>query len=68
MEIKIEKGIPIPSIKFTGLTAILRRLDVGDSILWLPTHVSNLHTTAKAIGIQIATRTEGDRRRIWRIA
>lgn len=60
--IKITSDIPAPkrSPKY-----ILKKLNVGDSFLLERRNVANL---AKSLGIEIATRKEGDMYRIWRIA
>jgi hypothetical protein len=67
-EIVIEKNIPIPSIGHgNGITATLKKCEVGDSFL-IPINSTNLHFTAKQIGMKIKTRREGESRRVWRVS
>lgn len=67
-EIKIEKGIPIPGMGATGLTALLRRLEVVDSAL-VDNRATSIIITAAKIGIKVVTRkAENGQRRVWRTA
>lgn len=65
---KIEKNIPIPTPhKKTGVTAIFRQMEVGDSV-WIESekiNPTNAYTLAKYAKIKIATRREGDGYRMW---
>lgn len=67
---KIEKNIPIPvSRTKTGITAIFRQMEVGDSV-WIESekiNPTNAYTLAKHTKIKIVTRQEGNGRRIWRV-
>ena len=65
-KIKIEKGIPIPELG-TGFTAIMKKMEVGDSIIVAGKRPSSIHIVAKNIGITIrkASKTE---LRVWRTA
>ena len=70
MEIKVEKGIPIPSRGRTrGFTQALRNLkNVGDSV-FLPTRIRGIYVAAKDAGLggKITARTVEDGVRVWRI-
>ena len=72
-EFKIEKNFPIP--KGGKWRTMLIELEVGDSVLIdqaahnksKSSLRSALFAAAALIGIKLATRTEGDKVRIWRI-
>jgi ribosomal protein L13E len=68
-EFKIEKGIPIaPAKSRTGLTATLRKLEIGDSFHAPVIAQAGLSSLAKRIGITVASRRDGEGGvRIWRI-
>jgi len=66
-KIKVEKNIPIPK-KPIYWKGILKTMEIGDSFFTTPR--PNAHPTlnaAKALGIKITTRKEGDGVRVWRI-
>lgn len=65
----IESGIPIPESQArTGLSAALRALKVGDSLVVKDKKASSVHAYAVRVGIRIKTKTEEDgTARIWRI-
>ena len=77
-EIKIESGIPIPGdkSKAKGLTAAIRKMQVGDSIFLeglQPSHLSGRIQFAKLeTGYKLISRTVTENGikgvRIWRIA
>ena len=64
---KIENHIPPPvgSEKNTGITAILRKMKVGDSIKVPPS--GSYHSCARVIGIKLVTRSENGFLRVWRV-
>ena len=68
-EIKIEKGIPIPlpGSKNSGITYVLRKMDVGDSFITSsPPHTA--HQCARQVNIKIAVRKQSEKEfRVWRI-
>ena len=68
MEVKIEKNVPFVR---TGAGAPnkypWREMEVGDSFV-LPYVRRGFSTMAKLAGIKVATRKEGDKLRVWRIA
>ena len=70
-ELEIEKGIPMPAPRAWGITAALRKMDVGDSI-FLRGKKSNNITTIVAIltkktGLMFTTRMVDGGTRVWRI-
>jgi hypothetical protein len=66
-EYKIEKNVPIPANGFTqGLTAAIRRMVVGDSILIEETQRSSALAAARKAKIRITSRKVGDKVRVWR--
>lgn len=68
MEIKIEKNVPIPKPRMTGLTEGVRSLQIGDSfIVEGRDQLVNLWVTSKRLGIKITTRTTEEGIRVWRI-
>lgn len=66
----IEKGIPIPPLP--NFPAILRQMDVGDSVLSPMNHDntrSSVHRTGKQLGWKFTCRKVArDGIRVWRIA
>jgi len=63
---KIEKGIPMPTTSTESPTAIIRSMDVGDSVVIPRSKVPSFITCAKAIGCsakqQAISATES---RVW---
>ena len=64
-EIKIEKGIPIPERGGNGgLTATLRKMEVGDS--FVVKRPCSVHFCARQIGIKVKIRSIDDHTmRVW---
>ena len=72
MEIKIEKGLPIPE-KRAGLAesvaAALKKMEIGDSFGCAEKVCKNAQQTCHRHGIKVLTRKLGkDLYRVWRIA
>ncbi len=69
---QIEKDIPVPEPRASsGLTATLRQMAPGDSILVGDSKAVGLVAYARKTmpeGTKFTTRKEGDSRRVWRIA
>jgi hypothetical protein len=69
MDMKIEKNVPMPerSRNVMGLSALLKKMEIGDSIV-IPKEKRNVAgSTARSAGVKIATRAEGSNSvRIWR--
>ncbi len=65
---QIDKNIPLPSNRKFGLTAILRKLEIHDSVV-IPLSERHLAApTAKQIGIKITTSKISDTdARVWRV-
>ncbi len=69
----IESGIPVPEKNGrarTGISAAIRALAVGESLLVKDKKASALHAYAARVGIRIRTKQEEDESgavRIWRI-
>ncbi len=69
VDFKIEKGVPIPDVRCSGLSEFLRKLEIGDSVLFPRSFQSKVAVTGKNIGIKVATRKEDkDTVRVWRVA
>lgn len=69
MELKIEKGIPLPPKRGTGFTTTLQKMKKGESVLIKGKLASNICNAARrAFGAgAYATRKEGDSVRLWRV-
>ena len=67
MAFEIEKGVPYPT-RNRGMTATLRKLEVGDSFVVSGRNaVVSATTAAKRIGILVITQNiGGDDFRVWR--
>ena len=68
----IEHGIPIPPRKTheseSGMSATLRKMGIGDSVVLPKTKLPTWRKRAKDIGIRLATRTiSADSMRIWKL-
>lgn len=72
MELKIEKGVPLPGAKGApafNVTQTLRNMEVGDSFLLSVAKRPSIYQQARLAGIKIAARTTGDgEMRVWRVA
>lgn len=66
-EMKIEKGIPIPT-RNTRRKIAFDTMEVGDSFLTEQQARNDLYGMARRQKIKIATRLEGEKVRVWRIA
>lgn len=66
-EIKIEKGIPITK-RQTGLSDVVRKLNISDSFEIEATKMSAVYSTARSVGVKVAVRKKDDKIRVWRIA
>jgi len=66
-EIKIEKNIPIP-VKQTGISAVLRSLDIGDSFLAKKGQQAHITASGRRVGVKVVSRTVAtDQIRVWRV-
>ena len=64
MYLKIEKGFPIPSTA----KALLKSMEVGDSIACNLTEINLLRVVANKQGIEVVTKKlKDDSYRIWRV-
>ena len=70
-EIKIEKDVPMPEFRASGVTAALRKMDVGDSIFLRGKKSNNITTIVgiltKKTERKFMTRTVEGGIRVWRI-
>lgn len=70
---RIEKGVPIPTLRSNGITATLRKLKPGnatadDESVMIPSNkVKSWHAVAAQLGIKITVRLENDKHRLWRL-
>jgi len=68
MDIKIEKGIAMPSMgQRGGIIKLIESLEIGDSFLGNQSIITNLRTTAKRRGMlhKFTGRQTEDGYRIW---
>lgn len=67
--ITIEKNIPMPPFR-TGPKAIwtISEMEIGDSFLIDPKHRSKMTQLFIRHNFKCATRKEGDKIRVWRVA
>lgn len=64
MDLKIEKGIPIPSTA----KSLLKSMKVGDSIACNLTEINLLRVVANKQGIEVVTKKlKDDSYRIWKV-
>ena len=67
----IEKGIPIPKARATenGPSAVLRQMEIGDSILLHPEQVISYRATGNRLGFKpIIRKLSPTEYRLWRTA
>lgn len=70
MTIKIEKNVPIPEKgkrSLSGISDVMRDMEIGDSFSTDPSKRPNLFSIAKKLGIKISTRLEEGDLRVWRV-
>lgn len=67
--IKIEKGIPLaPSQGKPGFVSVLKKMNVGDSIVIPSPSANSIRATARYVNVKIAVRSLGDGKiSVWRI-
>lgn len=72
MEIKIEKGLPLPEKKWAHygfIAAALKQMEIGDSFECTESQRSAASQTAHRHGIKVITRKSGQGLcRVWRVA
>lgn len=69
-ELKIERGVPLPSSNTAGLSAILRKMKKGESVLVPFPLAKGIHPTARSVfgrAGTIVTRMEETGVRVWRL-
>ena len=68
VKMQIDKGIPLPINDLNGPTAVLRQMDIGDSVLVEKISTREaLRIAARINSIKIMTRKEGGGYRVWRV-
>ena len=71
MKYVIEKGISIPSRRYSSLNAelleTLTKWEVGDSFLISEKEFQSIRRKVDSLHQQTASRKEGDLRRVWRL-
>ncbi len=68
---EIEKGIPIPNRNKSdySMSEILRKMAVGDSIVIEKKKSAGWRSSARSLGIRVATRPVSETEtRLWRVA
>jgi hypothetical protein len=70
MKPKIEKGIPMPARhKLAGITEIMKKMEIGDSIVVHSGARPNMKGYADRLGFKITTQKINEEQvRVWRIA
>lgn len=72
MKIKIDNKIPLPDRNYnrlTGIAAVVRMLNVGDSFQCNTRDCRNAQQTQRRHGVRLSVRKVGDDLyRVWRIA
>lgn len=64
----IEKGVPVPTSRHTGIAKALREMEVGDSRLFAEEAQSNISArTCHMKPRKYVSRKEGDGTRVWRV-
>ena len=67
--IKIDKNVPMPESKGKGITAVLRKLKVGESFVLPIENGASIRTLANRIGVRISVRTiDEETIRIWLVS
>lgn len=70
MELKIEKGIPMPDKRHYRKNPIMdaiKKMEIGDSVLMERKSVNGMGYRAVKLGYQFSTRKEGEGAvRVWR--
>ena len=68
-EYVIEKGVPPIKGRLNGKTALLRQMEIGDSIL-VPTHheAESFRTCAAFAQMKVSARKVENGVRVWRVA
>lgn len=70
--VDIRDNVPPPVRNFpnAGLTATLRKMQIGQSFEW-PVHtrtsVSNIYNSARKVGIKVVTSLQGEKVGVWRV-
>lgn len=68
--IKIEKGIPIPSLRSNSVRIVLReqltQMDDGDSFPIEAQKQASVRLAAREVGVKIVVRQEGKNVRVWK--
>lgn len=69
MELKIEKGVPMPTPRINGIAAALRKMKKGDSVFIPGGHIGSVINNARqTLGAgHVTARTEEGGIRVWRI-
>lgn len=71
MDVKIEKGIPLPSAKgstYNDILGTLRKMEVGDSFLCDSRTANSIRGVSGRYGIKVSGRLQQNgQHRIWRI-
>lgn len=70
IELKIEKNIPLTSLRRAGVIDIIKEMQVGDSIMVKTLqNASTLYATGYKIGFKMTKRVQEDGTyRVWRVS
>lgn len=66
---KIDKNIPVPTDgrgRKGIYKEIINQMEVGDSVLCNTNEYVGMNHASKRMGVKLTSRTEGDKRRVWR--
>ena len=65
---QIETGVEIPKSRFTGMTDVLRNMQIGECLTFDTNYDSNIYLLAKRINVKITARKSEGKIRVWRVA
>lgn len=68
---KVDDNVPLPYIRADGMTAALRGLKVGQSVLFPTSKARSVYSVIQRLGggkAGLVTRTMPDGIRVWRVA
>ncbi len=64
----IEKNVPRrPRYPHGAFMAVAKKMQVGDSVLCDSRQLTGLMQALNKLGAKVETRTEGEKRRLWRV-
>lgn len=66
--VRIEKNIPLKTTYTEGLTSLIRKMKVSDSVLLPGACATNICATGRYVGFKLTQRKQADGKiRVWRV-